>query len=214
MKSLGLFILRVTVGGLLAGHGAQKLFGWSGGPGFEGTSSWLESMGLRPGRQWAALAALSEFGGGLLTLLGFLNPIGPLLAAGSMLMATRTVHRGKPIWVTSGGAELPLTNMSVLGAVAIMGPGAISVDKLLGIRVRRWILIPGLAAIAAIVFRWSQPSEQPAKAGAPAGRTASKSKSKSSVASGPTGRRSPAKVPVLDPERPAEEQPVLVSSGA
>ena len=51
MKNLGLFILRSTVGALLAGHGAQKLFGWFGGHGLEGTAKWLESMGLRPGRQ-------------------------------------------------------------------------------------------------------------------------------------------------------------------
>lgn len=108
MVNFGLFVLRLAFGGLMAGHGAQKLFGWFSGYGLEGTSGWLESMGLRPGRPWAILAGLSEFGGGLLTLLGFLNPIGPIGSIGSMLMATRKVHWGKPIWGTSGGAELPV----------------------------------------------------------------------------------------------------------
>jgi putative oxidoreductase len=53
MKTTGLLILRLTVGGLVAGHGAQKLFGWFEGAGIKGTSGWLESLGFRPGRPWA-----------------------------------------------------------------------------------------------------------------------------------------------------------------
>src|SRR5438552_16407426 len=110
MKNLALLILRLTVGALLAGHGAQKLFGWFGGHGLQGTAKWLESMGLRPGRQWALLAGLSEFGGGVLTALGFLNPLGPLGTIGAMGMATTKAHWGKPIWLTSGRAERPVPN--------------------------------------------------------------------------------------------------------
>jgi putative oxidoreductase len=68
-------ILRTVLGSLLAGHGAQKLFGWFEGPGLEGTHGFVESLGLRPVRPWAILAGLSEFGGGTLTLLGLLNPL-------------------------------------------------------------------------------------------------------------------------------------------
>src|SRR5687767_13895981 len=63
MADLGLLGLRLTAGGLLAGHGAQKLFGKFGGYGLEGTAGWLESIGLRPGKPWATLAGASEFGG-------------------------------------------------------------------------------------------------------------------------------------------------------
>jgi putative oxidoreductase len=56
MGNLAALLLRVVLGGLMAGHGAQKLFGWWGGYGLDGTSAWLESMGLRPGRPWAVLA--------------------------------------------------------------------------------------------------------------------------------------------------------------
>jgi uncharacterized membrane protein YphA (DoxX/SURF4 family) len=71
------FIVRLAQGSLMAGHGAQKLFGSFGGPGLEGTSGFMEMLGMRPGRPWAYLAGLSEFGGGVLTALGLLNPLGP-----------------------------------------------------------------------------------------------------------------------------------------
>ena len=151
MTSVALLIIRLTVGGLLAGHGAQKLFGAFGGPGIQGTGGWLESMGLRPGQRWAGLAGLSEFGGGVLTALGFLNPIGPILALGSMLMATVKVHAGRPIWVTEGGAELPVTNMAVIGALVVAGPGRLSLDQVFGIRMPRRVAVAGLAAVVGVV---------------------------------------------------------------
>ncbi|HEV8191663.1 MAG TPA: DoxX family protein [Ktedonobacterales bacterium] len=149
MVNLALLVLRVTAGSLLAGHGAQKLFGWFGGSGQDGTAKWLESMGLKPGKGWAIAAGGSEFGGGLLMILGFLNPLGPLSALGSMGMATATAHRGKPIWVTSGGAELPVTNAAITTALMLAGPGDISLDRALGTKLPRWVLIPGLAAVCA-----------------------------------------------------------------
>ena len=127
-------ILQVVLGGLLAGRGAQKLFGSFSGPGLKGTSGFMEMLGLKPGRPWAWLAGLSEFAGGVLTLLGFLNPIGPIGVIGSMAMATITAHGGKPIWVTEGGAELPVTNIAAATALVVNGPGKWSLDRALGIR--------------------------------------------------------------------------------
>ena len=150
MTNLARLLVRLTVGGLLAGHGAQKLFGAFGGGGVEGTAGFLESMNLRPGRQWAVVAGLAEFLGGALTALGALNPFGPIMAAGAMLMATLKVHHGKPIWGQAGGAELPVTNLAVLGALALVGPGRFSVDGVLGIRVPRWIAIPALLAAVGV----------------------------------------------------------------
>ena len=89
---LGLLILRLIVGLLLAGHGAQKLFGWFGGNGLSGTAGWLESLGLRPAPFWALIAGLSEVGGGILLALGLLTPLGSLGIMASMLMATIKVH--------------------------------------------------------------------------------------------------------------------------
>ena len=152
MKDAALLVLRATYGGLLAGHGAQKLFGWFGGHGLKGTAGWLESMGMKPGKPWAILAGASEFGGGLLTALGALNPIGPLATIGPMGMATAKVHWGKPIWVTEGGAELPMTNMAIALALGLTGPGKIALDNALGIRLpRRLVLVPGLIVAAASI---------------------------------------------------------------
>ena len=112
MRDIGLMVLRLTLGGLLAGHGSQKLFGWFSGPGLKGTAGWLESMGLTPETPWATAASASEFGGGVLTTLGFLHPLGPLGTMGAMIMATVKPHWGKPIWASKGGAELPVVNMA------------------------------------------------------------------------------------------------------
>lgn len=151
MVNLALLVLRLTAGSLLAGHGAQKLFGWFGGHGLDGTAKWLESMNLTPGKPWAIAAGASEFGGGLLMVLGFLNPVGPLSALGSMGMATAKTHWGKPIWVTSGGAELPVTNGAITTALMLAGPGDISLDRLLRTKLPRWVLVPGLVGVAGAV---------------------------------------------------------------
>jgi putative oxidoreductase len=145
----GRLLLRGSFGSLMAGHGAQKLFGWFGGHGLNGTSMWLESMGFKPGKPWAVAAGASEFGGGVLTELGLLHPLGPLLTLGSMGIATFKVHWGKPIWVTSGGAELPVLNMAIVSALLLSGPGRYSLDNLLNIRLPRWLAIPGGALAAA-----------------------------------------------------------------
>ena len=169
MVDVALLILRAVVGGLLAGHGAQKLFGWFGGYGVAGTAGWLESLGLRPGRTWAITAGLSEFGGGLLMLLGFLNPLNTLGVYGAMAMATAKAHWGKPIWVSSGGAELPLMNMAVATALALAGPGRYSLDRLVGIRLPRWLLLPGLLGVAlvtAVGLLGSEPAPEPVEAAA------------------------------------------------
>jgi putative oxidoreductase len=146
MADTGLLIQRLTMGGLLAGHGAQKLFGWFEGPGLKGMAGGLESMGFRPGTPWAMAASASEFGGGTLTALGLLYPLGPLATMGAMVVATAKFHWGKPIWASQGGAELPVLNLSTALALALTGPGRFSLDRLFGIRLPRV-----LVAIAATV---------------------------------------------------------------
>jgi putative oxidoreductase len=170
MRSLAFLLLRVTLGGLLMGHGAQKLFGWFEGPGPEGTAGMMRAMGLQPARPWAMLASLGEFGGGLLTALGLLNPLGPLGVIGAMSMATGKAHWGKPIWASKGGAELPVTNIGIALALAVAGPGRYSLDQALGLRLPRWLLIPGLLGVAAVTALGmsQQPQPQPAATEQPA----------------------------------------------
>lgn len=150
LRDMGLLLLRLTTGGLLVGHGAQKLFGWFGGPGFKGTAGWLRSMGLHPSKLWATSASTSEFGGGLLTSLGLLHPLGPIAEMGAMFMATVKVHWGKPIWVTTGGAELPVVDMATAATLMLTGPGRFSLDRVLGIRLPRPLVL-GVAIAAAVM---------------------------------------------------------------
>lgn len=151
MTNLALLLIRATLGLFMAGHGAQKLFGSFGGPGIEGTAGFMESLGLKPGKQWAIVGGASEFGGGVLTLLGLLSPLGSLGVIGSMAIATTKVHWDNPIWVTEGGAEFPVTNSVVATALMMTGPGAISLDRLFGLRVPRWISFLGLVTLAVVV---------------------------------------------------------------
>jgi putative oxidoreductase len=149
MGDVAFLILRTAVGGLLAGHGAQKLFGWFGGSGLKGTAAWLESIGIKPGDKWAPVAGLSEFGGGLLTTLGFLNPLGPIAILAAMSMATVKAHRGKPIWATAGGPELAVTNMTVALAIALAGPGRYSLDAAMRLRIPASLVAAAAVAAAA-----------------------------------------------------------------
>jgi putative oxidoreductase len=112
----------------------------------------MEMLGLRPGRPWAFLAGLCEFGGGVLTALGLLNPLGPMGVIASMSMATAKAHWGKPIWVTEGGAELPVTNTAISTALLLSGPGKYSLDRTLGIRLPAWVAPLGLVVIILTVF--------------------------------------------------------------
>lgn len=171
---LGLLALRMTAGGLLVGHGAQKLFGAFGGHGLEGTGGWLESMGLKPGAPWATLAGLSEFGGGMLTALGLAHPVGPIALQGSMAVAARTVHRGKPIWVSEGGAEMPLVYSTIGFALGLAGPGRYSLDRLLGVRVPKRLVALTAAGVVTGVMLATQATESAQPEEQEIGETAAK----------------------------------------
>jgi putative oxidoreductase len=167
VRDTGLLVLRFVQGGLMLGHGSQKLFGLFGGYGLQGTAGWLESLGLKPGNIWAIAAGGSEFVGGLLTTLGLFNPLGSIATISSMSLATTKAHWGKPIWVTEGGAELPVTNMAISLALALTGPGQYSLDEALGIRLPPWFTIASvLAAGAGIAYAiMSRPESIPVSEG-------------------------------------------------
>lgn len=143
----GLLLVRVVLGAIMAAHGAQKLFGWFGGHGLAGTGGWLESMGFRPARVHAAVVVLAEFGGGALLAFGLLTPLGAAAVAGVMLVAIATVHRSHGFFNTSGGYEFNLLITATAIALAITGPGKISIDHLAG-----WTLAGPAWGLAALVI--------------------------------------------------------------
>ena len=148
----GLLIVRVVLGGLMAAHGAQKLFGWFGGPGLAGSEGWLESIGLRPARVYAVITGLAEFVGGALLILGFITPVGAAAVVGVMFVAIATVHWRNGFFNTAGGYEFNLLIIAAALALAITGPGTISIDHRAGWTLAgpEWGLAAlGVAAVAA-----------------------------------------------------------------
>ena len=148
MTGIALLLLRLVTGGLLVGHGAQKLFGAFGGKGVEGTAQRFKRMGLEPAQQWAQVAGGAEVAGGALTALGLLSPIGAIVTTAPMIVAWRKAHGDKPIWVSQGGAELPLTNLTIAAALILAGPGPASIDRLLGIRTPWWLSLLAIVGTA------------------------------------------------------------------
>jgi putative oxidoreductase len=152
---LGRTALRLIVGPLFVGHGTQKLFGWFGGHGLEGTGAFFEKLGLRPGKRQATAAGAAEAVGGALLTLGALTPVAAGLITGTMLTAIQKVHAPKGPWVTNGGYEYNLTLIAVMATLAEVGPGRPSVDAASFPRVKGngWALaqFTGAAAGAALL---------------------------------------------------------------
>ncbi len=145
MRYLGQLVLRLVLGSYLAVHGAQKLFGAFGGHGLEGTGKYFESMGLKPGRQMAALSGAAELGGGVLTATGIAHPLGPVAIAAGMAAAGSS-HIPKGPLGMDGGFELPLTNMAAAVALAASPPGPLR----LGPRLPRRLTLVVTAGAAAL----------------------------------------------------------------
>lgn len=133
---LGLATLRITLGGLFFGHGAQKLFGWFGGYGPEGTGQFFESLGLKPGRRHATAAGAAEAGGGALLALGLFTPAAAGAIIGTMATAIRHVHAKNGPWVTQNGWEYNAVIIAAMVALADLGPGDLSLDAAFGTEVK------------------------------------------------------------------------------
>ncbi|MCF6094253.1 DoxX family protein [Microaerobacter geothermalis] len=127
----GLLIIRLIVGLLFAGHGAQKLFGWFGGYGVKGTAGWLESIGIKPGVPMVILAGLAELVGGLLFATGLWIEFAAALIIITMLVAIFKVHGSNGLWVTANGYEYNLVLIAIALGVALIGAGDYSLQAVL-----------------------------------------------------------------------------------
>ena len=129
--SIGLLVIRLVFGLTFAAHGAQKLFGWFGGYGLDGTGQFFESIGIKPGKQMALIAGLGEVAGGLLLAIGLFTPVAAVLIVGAMIVAIAKVHGQNGYWSTAGGYEYNLAIIAVAVGLALTGPGAYAVQTLL-----------------------------------------------------------------------------------
>ena len=126
---IGRTALRLVIGPLFVGHGTQKLFGWFGGHGLDGTAGFFEGkLGLTPGKRHATAAGASEAIGGALLTVGALTPVAAGLITGTMITAIRKVHAPNGPWVTQGGYEYNAVLIAAVLALTADGPGRPSVD--------------------------------------------------------------------------------------
>lgn len=161
---------RTIVGGLFVGHGMQKLAGWFGGPGLEGTEGMMASLDMRPARRNAVAAGVTETAGGALLVAGLATPIACAGLIGTMITAIRKVHWSSGPWAAAGGYEYNLVLIAGLLALAEEGPGDISLDTALGLDTTgvKWslgALAVGAAASTTAVWMGRQaPPEPPSPA--------------------------------------------------
>jgi putative oxidoreductase len=126
--NIGTVALRGVIGPLFVGHGTQKLFGWFGGHGLEGTGGFFEQLGLRPGKRNAIAAGSAEALGGALLTLGAATPLAATMLSSTMITAIRKVHAPNGPWVTENGFEYNAVLIGAMAALVEHGPGSPSVD--------------------------------------------------------------------------------------
>ncbi|MDX2320331.1 MAG: DoxX family protein [Moritella sp.] len=128
--SIAPLTIRIPLGIVLVAHGAQKLFGWFGGYGLEGTGQWMASIGFEPGMLMAFLAGSGEFFGGIALMFGLLTRPAAIVTGFTMLIAM-TVHLGNGLFLANNGYEFALILLFASVSLAIQGGGRYSLDNLI-----------------------------------------------------------------------------------
>lgn len=129
--------IRVSAGAIFAAHGGQKLFGWFGGYGLQGTAGWMETIGLEPGLLMASMAGGAEFFGGLMLITGLLVRPAAFVLAITMLVAIVTVHLQHGLFLSNNGYEFGLALLAISVALVFRGAGSLSADRLLQPQLRQ-----------------------------------------------------------------------------
>jgi len=149
--TLALLLLRLIGGLTIASHGAQKLFGWFGGPGLAKQIAGFQAQGLKPGWCWAVLVVLGELGGGLSLAFGFLTPLGAAGVFAAMAMAILKVHWKNGFWNSKRGIEFPLSLLAIASAIGLAGPGNYALDTLFDLKLPSPWLFLILAVVGILV---------------------------------------------------------------
>jgi putative oxidoreductase len=170
-KDFAALVLRAAIGPMLIAHGTNKVFGAGG---LEGTTGWFDSLGLQPAHVHARMAAATEIGAGALITLGAGNPLPSAAVVGLMATAAATDHRGKGFFVFKGGWEYTAVVAAAATALAGLGNGRWSVDRLLrrkdrsgtGSALGATVLgVASAAALLAASYRPNQKESEPSTDG-------------------------------------------------
>ncbi|MES5817649.1 DoxX family protein [Streptomyces sp. RG80] len=166
MDDVALLLVRLVLGVVMIAHGLNH---WRGGGRIEGTARWFTGLGLRNGTLQAWLSVVTEIGAGALLVLGLFTPLACAAVVSVMLVAGLLAHRPHGFFVFKDGYEYVLTLAVVALAVAVLGPGGVSLDEASGIDVTGWAggaLALGVAVVATAgllaVFWRPEPPEQEA----------------------------------------------------
>ncbi|QEI13814.1 DoxX family protein [Cellvibrio japonicus] len=130
-NSFSALALRLPLGIIFAAHGAQKLFGWFGGYGLQGTGQWMASIGLEPGVLMAFFAGSAEFFGGVALIIGLLTRPAAAVLAITMVVAIFSVHIGNGLFMSNNGYEFGLALLAGAVSLAISGGGRASLDRVI-----------------------------------------------------------------------------------
>lgn len=164
LRDLALLAARVVLGGSIAAHGAQKMFGAFGGPGIEKAGGFFSTLGFREGERFARMAAGAELTSGALIAFGAFGPAGPAMLLSVMAVAVETVHRPKGYFQDRGGFEMNTMYALTALLLATHGPGAFSFDGMFGLdkrmnAVHGWLALLGGIGGAAMILAQREPQK-------------------------------------------------------
>jgi putative oxidoreductase len=175
LRDVSLLTARLVLGGTMAAHGAQKLFGAFEGPGPEKAAQMMQSLGFRDHDRVATMASATEMASGGLIALGAFGPLGPAMLATVMLVAIETVHRPKGYWNSQGGFEMNTMFIMLALLLANHGYGSLSLDEVMGLNRRMsprfgWLAMLGSIAAAAGMLAQRQTAKESTRGEMPAGQ--------------------------------------------